>query len=564
MSVKWNVKTDKEIKLIIEEVLENLSTVLGNTLGPYGSTTIIEQHDLNHHMTKDGFSVLKKITTTDATRNSILKILRDISLNLVVKVGDGSTSAIIASYHIFKRLKDYMDNNPSIRKKVVIDEIKNIIYILEKRIYANRRDISDDLSELEQIASISSNNDVELGRIIKNLYQEVGRYGTVSVKLGKKRKTTYKVTKGFRVQANLMDRVLINDKIDNKSIMQDSYVLMVKGIIGGKDYIKMISTLIDEMIVNRNSTLTIISNGYDNDIQTYFKGLFLQNEATSLSKQLTMLYFPHINDTSEDIFDDLEMYLGCKYINQTLKEDISSIKIEDILPRLGFAKSIEAKYGLEDALFFEGRGLEINEDKLEERKKLIKHELRDIRIEHEESLILNNMVYDLEKRLINFTDNGIGTIYVGGVTEMERETNKYLVEDAIKACESSIKYGYNIGGNLIIPIVIEELLQQNDTACLQNDLLKIIYLSFKDVFHTVYNNKFGNKTDDSKFDDIFNSCITNKFAYNLIENKFDSDNIINSCRTDVEIMKTTLSIISLLLSSNQFINIIPSSDYNIL
>ena len=95
MALRTNIVSDKELKSIMSETLQFLSDTLKNTLGPYGSTTIIQDQFMNHQITKDGYSLLKKIYIEEDEAKTILDLVKKISRNLVRKVGDGSTSSII-------------------------------------------------------------------------------------------------------------------------------------------------------------------------------------------------------------------------------------------------------------------------------------------------------------------------------------------------------------------------------------------------------------------------------------------------------------------------------------
>ena len=152
----------------------------------------------------------------------------------------------------------------------------------------------------------------------------------------------------------------------------------------------------------------------------------------------------------------------------------------------------------------------------------------------------------------------MGVIEVGGSSELEKTSNFDLVEDAVKACESAFNYGYNLGGNLVIPKTINEL-EISDFDVIDTEILNVLVRAFKNVFRRVLFNKFEDSITADEYDSLIDISLESNACYNLITEKYD-DMVINSCYTDVEILNTTVSIVSLLLSSNQFVSISMNTD----
>lgn len=568
-TILWNVKDNKETKEIFAEVLREVSKVLSNTLGPYGSTTIIEQPGSNYLATKDGLKVLQDINITEPTRATFLKMLKDISLSQVIKVGDGSTSSVVASYPLFIHLSDVMNKFKNIRSKELFDTINSIIKDIEKEIYKRSIKISDDLSELENIAMVSTNNDEELGKFVMEVFEQSGKHGVVNLKNSKSQNNRYDVVSGMRMNSYLIHNLFINDKAEKKAIIENAFVYMIDSGLGGK-YLDTFIKVFDWLMA-KNANLVVIAPWYDQDALLFIQNLFTKNDPLMLSKRLTVLMSPLNNDVNKDSFEDIALFTNCKYIKAGLSEEVSESELTE---RLGFVKRIEAKFDMNSqALFFEGDGEEVNKEIIQDRIKDLELEIKKIRLENEESIVENISVYELEKRLTNLKQGNIVNVYVGGLTEMEREANRDLLEDSIKACESALKYGYNVGGNIIISIVIKDMLTElcpelrfeeaESNMHLKASVLEAIQESFKQIFKLVYMNKYNDETCDlDKFNQIYSRCVDEQLAYDLINEEYTRNKIINSARTDVEIIRTTLSIVSLVLSSNQFINLSPRNIFN--
>ncbi|PTU25818.1 hypothetical protein DA469_21770, partial [Bacillus subtilis] len=180
--------------------------------------------------------------------------------------------------------------------------------------------------------------------------------------------------------------------------------------------------------------------------------------------------------------------------------------------------------------------------------------------------------YRIKKRIADLNCS-IANLFIGGSTELEKETRKFLMEDAVFACRSALRNGYISGGNLIIPriidknldVIIEKIISDKSLFRYFNDVEKYNFIkefsikikqAFRNSFETVLMNKF--EDNENLIDDIISECIVNDKIYNLKTDEFEdisNTKIINSTQTDIEIMKATFSIIGLLVTSNQFVSV---------
>ena len=170
MELTANILNRKKLKETIDETLSFLSNTLSNSLGPYGSTTIIQDRQLNHAITKDGYSILKKIYVEEEEARTIIDLVKKISRNLVRKVGDGSTSSIIVANSLYKALEN--EELAKISPKDLLDILDTISKFLEEEITNMAIPVSEDFKELEYVASVSTNNDRDMGKIIREVFQQ--------------------------------------------------------------------------------------------------------------------------------------------------------------------------------------------------------------------------------------------------------------------------------------------------------------------------------------------------------------------------------------------------------
>ena len=147
-SHRWNVIPEEEFRTLIQDVFHTVASILEKTLGPYGATTLIEEFGTNH-LTKDGWQLLKNISPENPTDRAILKLLKSIAHQVVLKVGDGSTSSIVASDEMLKAI-DANEVLKELRPKDLLNKINEVVDELTKQIMADATHIDKD-GEFEEI-----------------------------------------------------------------------------------------------------------------------------------------------------------------------------------------------------------------------------------------------------------------------------------------------------------------------------------------------------------------------------------------------------------------------------
>jgi chaperonin GroEL (HSP60 family) len=179
--------------------------------------------------------------------------------------------------------------------------------------------------------------------------------------------------------------------------------------------------------------------------------------------------------------------------------------------------------------------------------------------ESKSRLVVHSDLNNMKKRLGRLRGE-IVNITIGAETEIAKNYQQDVIDDVVKACDCATKFGYNIGGNLIIPIAIKNILETNkDLTEGEKNLLQLTYSAFKNVFATVLGNKYNNprywireEDGDIDIDNIISNCIDRKVCYDLVKDDYSVD-IINPSYTDIEIINSTFHIISMMNNTNQYI-----------
>lgn len=552
--VTANILNKQQTDTVIDNTLTFLSDVLSNSLGPYGSTTIIQDKFLNHTITKDGYTILKKIYIEEEESRTIVDLVKKISRNLVRKVGDGSTSSIIVANALYKAL----NSNETLKKispKDLLDILNCLADYITTEIESYATPISKDLKELEYIATVSTNNDKEMGRIIYELFCKVGEYGFIHTEKSKSSKTYYDNSKGFEINRGVINSIMLNGKDKSVAEYEKPLIFMSDGILGEAE-LPVISDIIGNICLKYGQPLVIIAKGYSSQMYTFFHTNMLQNR----DLPLVAIDIPTESKKAKERFKDLAINLGCKPHLHSENEDLTP---EFSMSRLGTCEKFVATENYSRFINGEGNEKEIQEriDSIEEYMSTLSS--TETYIEFDEEL------YECRKRLACLK-NSMATLYVGGSTEDEKETVKYLVEDAVFACKSAINKGYILGGNLIIPIILyhnkeeikDKLYKELENKFYFNNLEEVISILIDKLhwallssFKCVLRNCF---IDEENVSECATKCVEDKAIYNLKNYKYETmqeTSIINSCETDIEILKSAISIIGLLLTSNQFIKI---------
>lgn len=552
----WNVIEEEEFKNRVRKVFEMVANCLSKTLGPYGSTTILEKFG-DVHITKDGWQLLKKIKFQDPTNANILELLINISAQVVIKVGDGSTSSIIAADALLHAIEND-DTLKNVRPKELLDSLSSVVnkicQVIEDNAIQIDKSENATYEDIRNIASISTNGDTEIPAMIQEIYQKTNN-PTIEFVKSKDNKTKVEIINGYKMPfMTYMDRLFINND-EGTCILKNPMILMFDHKID-RDYYDTIITQYKNKALQENRKLVVIAPYYDQFLLDRLSRE-LQMQHRQLGETLEVyVRVSLMNDHMSDLYNDLSALLGTIIITQNLVDEILDTKKQMTTQEM-FDMQIEGTVEKivigEKATLFTGFN---NTD--EKRYDLLMNDAiskYEKQIEKDKEFsIVNDTAFKLKQRISKLKCI-MGSISVGGSSELEKTANYDLVEDAVKACESAYTYGYNIGQNMAIHKALFELLTKKYETLteIETILINNIGIAFENVLRRVMSNKNPNVSIGFVGTVIQEGIATNK-CYDLIT-ETTTDKIINSCRTDVEILRATTSIIGLLISSNQYISI---------
>jgi len=413
-----NIKFKEDARQKILKGVRTLTNAVKVTLGPKGRNVIIDKSYGTPHITKDGVTVAKEIELEDKHENMGAQMVKEVASKTADKAGDGTTTATVLAEAIFSEgLRNVAAGaNPMDLKRGMEKAVKTIV----KELAALSKPIKNQ-QEIAQVATISANNDHEIGKIIADAMEKVGKDGTITVEEAKGFETTLEVVKGMNFDRGYLSAYFMTNPETQECILENPYILIhEKKISAVKEMIPIL-----QAVAESGKSLLIIAE----DIEGEALATLVVNRLRAGLK-VCAVKAPGFGDRRKAILDDLAILTGAQVISEELGMKLESTTLE----MLGKAKKIIVKK--DDTTLVEGQG----------DKELMKNRVAQLKRQIEES----ESDYDREKlqeRLAKLS-GGVAVIRVGAATEVEMKEKKDRVDDAQHATAAAIEEGILPGGGV--------------------------------------------------------------------------------------------------------------------
>jgi len=562
------------------------------TLGPYAHTTIIDDGTYKYP-TKDGWNILKRIRSTDPLFNSILNFLVQVATKLVGTVGDGTTTAYVTAANFINHFNYAMNDEDSelhhARQTDIISALESIAKDIKDIIYDENNklikfiDKDGDFSDIYNIAKVSSNGNEKVASVIQDIYAKT-KNPNIYVTLDKCDSVEGCIQDGFKMDLSLINREIYANS-DGGDFVSDSGIMVVlfNHNITFAGHGALIS-FISKYAATNNKTILFCAPNYDDTIMSIM-GSQLNNlvkngslpyimfAQTGLTRSIQRNYYKDFSIIANaEIIDSDKMHLFRLLLepqNEEQAKELGRYKellgLDTLDPNvliqeyLGFIRNVRIN---KSELFCD---INPESEKLKIHIQKVNEELNDAR---ERNLKFKNNDDELLNLKLRTTRlNGkIGVIKVGGASEIDKQCMKDSVDDAVLSCKSAFDNGYVRGFNITLFAAFEicGTLKYTSTG-VKSELLDMFVKSLYSTTLSMVRNKYMSDqvrtTADelADIDNIINNCIDNNLVYDLVTEEFmsfdDSDcNIINPAQTDVEIVNAIVSLLSLILTSNQMIS----------
>ena len=410
-----NLSFGKEASDKVFAGIEKLSRAVSSTLGASGKCVLLEDAAGRPVITKDGVSVADSIILLDPVENMGATLLKEAARKTVREAGDGTTTATVLAHAILKNA--YAVENPNARKiKEGINKgVENVIEYLEKI------SITVDNDMLDQIATISTNNDPQLGKLVGDAFRSVGNTGIVMMETSADPECSLQVVEGVQCNMGLTNSHFITNQKNKTAELDNPLVLLVESPV---ESIRQIQSVL-EYVIKNNKSLLIIA-----DLEQVVLSTLAMNKSKGNIK-INVINAPVFGINRKEIFDDLALLTGATLINEDLGDDLDLIQ-PDML-----GTCIKSITNHEETILHVGETSE---------------EILDIIKDIKKSLTESNpahQVIKLEKRLARLTAK-IAVVKVGANSEIELKEKADRIEDAICATKAAIKEGIVPGGGIAL------------------------------------------------------------------------------------------------------------------
>lgn len=413
-----DIKFKEEARQKILKGVRTLADAVKVTLGPKGRNVIIDKAYGTPHITKDGVSVAKEIELEDKHENMGAQMVKEVASKTADKAGDGTTTATVLAEAIFSEgLRNVaaganpLDLKRGMEKavKIVVDELKR----LSKPIKNSQ--------EIAQVATISANNDLEIGKIIAEAMEKVGKDGTITVEEAKGFETTLDVVKGMNFDRGYLSAYFMTNPETQECVLEDAYVLIFeKKISSIRDMIPLL-----QAVAESGKPLLIIAE----DVEGEALATLVVNRLRAGLK-VCAVKAPGFGDRRKAMLEDIAILTNAEMISEELGMKLETTTIE----QLGRVK--KAVIGKENTTIVEGFG---DKQKIQERVSLIKRQIEETDSDYDRE--------KLQERLAKLA-GGVGVIRVGAATEVEMKEKKDRVDDAQHATKAAVEEGVLPGGGV--------------------------------------------------------------------------------------------------------------------
>ena len=411
---------DVEARQKILSGISKLSKAVSSTLGPCGRNVILDKKFGSPAITKDGVSVAKEIELPCPFENMGAQMVREVASKTSDIAGDGTTTATLLAEAIYREgLKNVTAGaNPMAIKRGIDLATKAVVDAIAKQ----SKKVKDP-SEIEQVATISANGEAEIGSIISDAMDKVGKDGTITVEEAKTLETTLDVVEGMQFDKGYLSPYFVTSPEEMECVLENPYILIFE---------KKISSLNDMLpllqgVAKTGKPLMIIAE----DVEGEALATLVVNKLRG-TLQVCAVKAPGFGDRRKAMLEDIAILTGGKMISEDLGIKLESVEVTD----LGRAKKVTVDK--DNTTIVEGAG---KTSDIQARVALIKKQIEETSSDYDRE--------KLQERLAKLA-GGVAIIKVGAATEAAMKEKKDRVDDALHATRAAVEEGIVAGGGVAL------------------------------------------------------------------------------------------------------------------
>ena len=415
-----NISFGKEARQKLLSGVDQLADAVVATLGPSGRNVFISHVGGNPTSTKDGVTVAKEVELEDPTENTGAQAVKQVAIESAKLAGDGTTTATLLAREIYKQGIQELENSNAVEIKRGIDiAVKEVVKYLQS-------DYSKDITEedqLKHVATISGNNDTEVGNLIATAMDKVGRDGLITIEESKTGETYLETVEGMQFNRGMKSPYFTTDNTTMTAVLNDPLIIITdKRLSSLKEVLPVL-----ESVSQQSKSLLIIAEDIDAEVLS----TLVVNKMRGILN-VVAVKAPEFGDRKKAILEDIATLTGGKVISPE-----KGMRL-DHFDTTWFGKARKVVVGKDDTTIIDGKG---GEEAITSRIEDIKAQIENTVSPYEKEV--------LQDRLAKII-GGVAIIHVGGHTEVEMREKKDRVDDALHATKAALQEGILPGGGVAL------------------------------------------------------------------------------------------------------------------
>ena len=412
----------------LKKGIDTLANAVKVTLGPKGRNVIIEKKFGAPHITKDGVTVAKEVELADAYQNTGAQLVKEVASKTGDDAGDGTTTAtVLAQAIVAEGLKNVTAGASPMDIKRGID--KAVAKVVES-IKSQAEMVGDNYDKIEQVGTVSANNDPVIGKLIADAMRKVSKDGVITIEEAKGTDTTIGVVEGMQFDRGYLSAYFVTNTEKMECEMEKPYILIYdKKISNLKDFLPIL-----EPAVQTGRPLLVIAEDVDSEALT----TLVVNRLRSQLK-ICAVKAPGFGDRRKEMLEDIAILTGGVVISEEKGLKLEQATIE----MLGTADKVTVSK--DNTTIVNGAGAKEN---IKERCEQIKAQIASTKSDYDKE--------KLQERLAKLS-GGVAVLYVGAASEVEMKEKKDRVDDALRATRAAIEEGIVAGGGVAYIRALEAL-----------------------------------------------------------------------------------------------------------
>jgi chaperonin GroEL len=477
-----NIVFSGEAREKLKKGVDALADAVKVTLGPKGRNVVIDKKFGAPHITKDGVTVAKEIDLSDKVENMGAQMLKEVASKTADIAGDGTTTAtVLAQAIVSAGLKNVAAGaNPMDLKRGIDKAVASVVEHLKKI----SKEVGNDIKMIEQVATISANNDPSIGKLIAEAMAKVGNEGVITVEEAKGTETEVRTVEGMQFDRGYLSPYFITDAEKMEVVMENPFILITDKKISN---LKEILPILEQSLQTGQPLLIIAEDIEGEAIQTLVVNRLRANLKIAAVKA------PGFGDRRKAMLEDIAVLTGGTVISEE-----QGYKLENAeLSHLGRAEKITIDK--DNTTIVDGAG---DKKDIEARKAQIKAQVEQTTSDYDKE--------KLQERLAKLS-GGVAVLHVGAATEVEMKEKKDRVEDALAATRAAVEEGIVAGGGVAYIRTIASLDKVKGSNEDENTGIAIVKRAIEEPLRVIVGNAglegsvIVNKVKEGKDDFGFNA-----------------------------------------------------------